>query len=51
VVEEDKKTLHEPAVERKRRAWVAPEMTPLPVEQTATMGSTGNDGNGATTHS
>lgn len=34
-----------------RTPWVAPEMTRLPVAESATQGSTGNDGNGPTTHS
>ncbi len=34
-----------------RKPWHKPEVTLLPVELTQTQGSTGNDGNGATTHS
>jgi len=34
-----------------RKPWRKPELTLLPVEETATSGSTGNDTNGATTGS
>jgi hypothetical protein len=51
VAEEDTKNFHEPGVEQKRTPWVAPDMTLLPVDETATENQTGNDGNGITTHS
>ncbi|BAE50265.1 hypothetical protein [Paramagnetospirillum magneticum] len=34
-----------------RKPWHKPEITTLAVEETATNGSTGNDGSGATTFS
>lgn len=37
--------------EAKRKPWRKPASEFLPIEETRTNASTGNDGNGATTHS
>ena len=51
VTEQDTKNVEQSVVAETRKAWVAPEMTLLPVEEAATQGNTGNDGSGSTTHS
>jgi hypothetical protein len=51
MTEQNTKDLQQSTATEKRDAWVAPEMTVLPVEATATSAVTGNDGNGASSHS